>query len=506
MRPWLTGRLGGPALVAWGVVAGAGQAPWWLWPLTLLALALGLREAAAAPSARGAAGRMWLFGAGYFGWTLQWIVSPFLVEPEVYGWMAPFALILSAGGFALFWGAAGWLGRSGAGAGRPAIWAVAALLGLAEAARSLVLTGFPWAMLGHVWIDTGAARLAALGGPHLLTALTLLGAASLASALAAGPGRGRSRPGWLVPAALPVLAALLPLPDGPAPAAEAPLVRIVQPNVPQDEKWSGDVAAQRLADLQRLGRGSGADPVPADLVVWPETALPWPIDLAAAEDLKPLVRGLGDATLVTGLLRWQDGVYYNSLLSLDPGGTVRDVYDKVHLVPFGEYVPLGELAARLGIRGLAARDGGGFAAGGAAAAIELDGIGTARPLICYEGIFAEEVGLPGAAPRLLLLVTNDAWFGTRAGPQQHLAQARLRAIEQGVPLVRAANTGISAMIDARGRITASLPLGVQGALDAPLPPALAPPPYARWGDGPALLLMVLAAAGAIAVDRGVRRA
>ena len=161
---------------------------------------------------------------------------------------------------------------------------------------------------------------------------------------------------------------------------------------------------------------------------------------------------------------------------------LRSTYDKRHLVPFGEFIPGGDLLARFGIHGLATSDGAGFAAGTTPPRINLPGIGDAIPLICYEGIFAEEIGDGGVRPRLLLLITNDAWFGAAAGPYQHLAQARLRAIEQGLPMVRVANTGVSAMIDARGRIVDALPLNTQGALDVALPPARAVTVYARFGD------------------------
>ncbi|MCF6316790.1 MAG: apolipoprotein N-acyltransferase, partial [Marinosulfonomonas sp.] len=173
-------------------------------------------------------------------------------------------------------------------------------------------------------------------------------------------------------------------------------------------------------------------------------------------------------------------------------GFVSDTYDKSHLVPFGEYVPGGELAAYFGLQGLAAGDGGGFAAGDGLRLIDVDGLGRALIMICYEAIFPHEVGGLDERPDWLLHITNDAWFGQYTGPQQHLAQARFRSIEQGLPMVRAANTGISAMIDARGQITASLPLGVAGFLDVELPQRLPATLYSRSGDLPVLLLLIAA--------------
>jgi len=195
--------------------------------------------------------------------------------------------------------------------------------------------------------------------------------------------------------------------------------------------------------------------------------------------------------VVLGVQRAQGFDYYNGLIVLGADGTAQSGYDKHHLVPFGEYMPLPWLFRRLGIPALAERVDGGFSAGPGPKLIDIPGIGAALPLICYEAVFPQHSRSPGARPRLLLQVTNDAWFGTYAGPQQHLAQARMRAIEQGLPLVRSANTGISAVVDARGRVTASLPLGVHGHVDAVLPPALKPTMYARTGDAPVAVLLLL---------------
>jgi apolipoprotein N-acyltransferase len=180
---------------------------------------------------------------------------------------------------------------------------------------------------------------------------------------------------------------------------------------------------------------------------------------------------------------------------------VLSVYDKHHLVPFGEYIPFGEWLGRFGIRGLAASDGAAFVPGPGPAVMTVPGIGRVMPLICYEGIFAEEVNAMPERAVLLVLVTNDAWFGLNVGPYQHLAQGRLRAIEQGLPMVRVANTGISALIDPHGRILGQIPLGHEGVLDLPLPAALPPTPYSRTGDWPVILLLI-ASALAPALARG----
>jgi apolipoprotein N-acyltransferase len=469
-----------------GVVAGLGQEPFGWWWATLAALAVAFRLVAPAPDSRTAMVNLWALGFGYFAFTMRWLIEPFLVEPEIYGWMAPFALVFMAAGLALFWGAAGVLAAR---LGRGPV-ALTVTLTLAETARSLVFTGLPWALAGHVWIDTPVAQLAALVGPHGLSLLTF--------ALAAGLARAWPGPWIVVPPA--VLTALwLALNPGPAAplAPNAPVVRLVQPNIPQDEKWNPDLIPEQVNRVLRLTAGPvAADGTPApvpDLVVWPETTMPWLLE-DSADLIEVAIDAAKGAPIAMGVQRGEGGLYYNSLALVDGSGRIAATYDKHHLVPFGEYIPFGDLLGRWGIRGLAATDGAAYASGPGPAVMSVPGIGTVMPLICYEGIFAEEVNAMPDRADLLLLITNDAWFGTSVGPFQHLAQGRLRAIEQGLPMVRVANTGVSAVIDAQGRVVASIPLGVEGVLDLPLPPALAPTLYARAGDWPVILLLLFVAA------------
>ena len=467
LTPWLRG----PLLAILGAVAALGQAPW-DWPaLTVLALAIMFIWPLARK--RAAFFNGWAFGAGYFALALHWITQPFMVDAAHDGWMAPFALVLMAGGLALFWGAAFALAR---GIGRSTLALVACWTG-AEVARSLLFTGFPWALIGHIWIPTPLGQLAALVGPHGLTLLTLAGVAMLAQMRV-----------WSVIPVLLVGLGWVMLDPGPAPLADpaAPLIRLVQPDVPQAEKWDPDkipVHFQRLVDLTSSG------PVPG-LVIWPETAIPWILDQAQPALVQSAAAAQG-APLILGVQRRAEGRYFNALALLNPAGDVTVLYDKSHLAPFGEYMPLGEVMARFGIHGLAASEGGGFSAGDGLALIDVPGIGPVLPLICYEGIFAEEVNAVQGRARLMVLITNDAWFGTDSGPYQHFALARLRAIEQGLPLARVANTGVSAMIDARGRVLGQIGLGQQAELTIALPPALPPTMYVRLGDWPVQVLLVL---------------
>ena len=484
---------------AGGALAAFGQAPWSLPYPALAGLALGLWTLILAPSARAGFLVGWSMGSGYFAVALHWIVQPFQVDAATYGWMAPFAAIFLAMGLGLFWGLAGAVTQA-LGHDRPALarGLLAALaLTATEMLRSVVLTGFPWALIGHIWSASPQAQLAAWIGPHGLTLLTLL---PLGLALGWLPRAPLRAAGVLLAATGAALGLGLSVPPAPAPGPDAPVLRLVQPNAPQREKWDPDRIPVFFA-RQLEFTAAPASPAPA-LVIWPETAIAWSLPyaepafarIAAAADGVPVVLGLNGT----------DGPSYtNTLVALDAAGAIAARYDKARLVPFGEYLPLGDLAADFGLSGFAARDGAGYKAGPGPHLLDLGAAGTALPLICYEAIF------PGFGRTLsreadwMLQITNDAWFGNFAGPRQHLALARMRAIERGLPLVRVANTGISAVIDARGAITAGLALNEAGALDAPLPPRLPPTLYARTGDWPVLALLV--ALAALALTLGPRR-
>ncbi len=478
----LPARLGLAALL--GAIAAAGLAPLGLWPLTLASLAALPALALAAETGRRAALTGWAFGTGYFAHAMLWIVEPFLVEPERHGWMAPFALVFMAAGLALFWGAAFWAAQVLC---RRPVHRVAALivtLSLTEFARAYLLTGFPWGALAQVWVDTPALALLPWIGPQGLALATLLAAFPVGLAMT-----GALRwPLALVPGLALAGAVLAAAAARPEPETTGATVRLVQPDIPQDQKW--DPAMMPVFFDRQIGFTAAA-PRP-DLIVWPETAVPDLLNHA-----EPVLAAIAEAAqgvpVVLGIQRLEGARFFNSLIHLDAAGQVAGLYDKHHLVPFGEYIPLGDLAARFGLRGFAAQQGDGFSAGPGPRLLDLGPLGWALPLICYEAVFPQDVVRAPGRGDLLLQITNDAWFGTRAGPYQHLAQARMRAAEQGLPMVRAANTGISAMIDPLGRVVASLPLGQAGYLDAALPAPLPPTLYARSGDLPVLLLLIAAA-------------
>lgn len=468
--------------VAWvgvcGAVMASGQAPLGWWWVSLSAMAMFLHLVASA--ARGRVWLAWFGGASYFAAALAWIVEPFLIAPEIHGWMAPFAVVFLSFGLALFWAVAALAAR-----GRYPALGLALGLTVVELARGHVLTGFPWALVGHVWIGHAPAQLAALVGPVGLTLFTLVAAALLAMRRAVPVGLAVV----LLAGAFGFGHWRLSLPD---PAPRAAMLRLVQPNAEQGLKWDPD-QARLFFERQLSFTAAGVRP---DLVIWPETAVPYLIDEypEVARRIAEAGRGSPVAVGVQRVAGWQ---YWNSLAVIGPGGEIEASYDKHHLVPFGEYIPFGDvLYDWFGLVAFAAQQGNGYSPGPGPAVLDLGGdLGKVLPLICYEVIFPQDVRAAPERADWMLQITNDAWFGTWSGPFQHMAQARLRAIEQGLPLVRVANTGVTAVVDARGRVTDSLPFGEAGYLDAALPGALPATPYARWGEGPVLLLLLAMAAG-----------
>jgi apolipoprotein N-acyltransferase len=277
------------------------------------------------------------------------------------------------------------------------------------------------------------------------------------------------------------------------------MVRLVQPDVPQNEKY---VRRYVVRNWQRLLDLSGA-PGPVTHIIWPEAAPPFLLDRSAVAlaEIADLTRG--NRSLITGATRATrmagDPSFYNSLYIFGPGGRLQAVYDKFHLVPFGEYVPFADLLGRFGITKLTEGQAG-FSSGDGPHTYRVPGAPAVTPLICYEIIFPAAV-TSRQRPGWLVNVTDDSWFGPWAGPVQHLLIARMRAIEEGLPVARAANTGISAMIDPLGRVTAHLDLGRMGNVDAALPGALTPTPYARFGDALFALLLFTASALAFVMAR-----
>jgi apolipoprotein N-acyltransferase len=499
--PWIPRLL---ALAA-GLAAALAFPPFGLLPGLLgYGLLLRLADAEGARPLRSAFFRGWLAGVGYFGLGVGWITEPFMVDAAEQGWMAPFALLLMAGGLALFWGLAALLYRLI----RPAGWSralvFAAALSAMEWLRGHLFTGFPWNLPGETWAAGSApSQAAAVVGAYGLSFITVAIAASAVLVFDAVPRRSRLISGGVTLAALAALygwgAARLASAQGPEP--DAPLVRLVQANIDQKEKWRPE-NLQMVFDTYLAMTLQPAARTP-DVVVWPEGALPAVIDdllVPGSPYLDRLVAALRPGqTLMMGANRAGPGpkggvAYYNSLVAFRregpaEGGGLRitGVYDKHRLVPFGEFLPLGEIATRWGVRSLVHMPED-FTAGPDPTPLRLAGLPAVQPLICYEALFprftAQAAARGGVRPAWILNVSNDAWFGATSGPWQHLNIAGYRAIEEGLPLARATPTGVTAMIDAHGRVVDGrrLALGRQGVIDMPLPRALPATLYSRFGE------------------------
>jgi apolipoprotein N-acyltransferase len=457
-----------------GALIALGQAPLGFWWASLIGLSVLIWLLGRAESGRAAFWLGLVAGSGHFALALSWIVEPFLIDIAQYGWMAPFALVFLSVGLSLFWAGAALLSRLCA---TPALGFVVAFTAL-EALRGVVFTGFPWAMIGHVWIGTPVDQLAAVLGPNGLTLLTLLAAAP--------PVLWRVRGAAVAVVMLALVAGFglwrlsSPVPDGPPGT-----LRLVQPNAAQALKWDQALADDHLDTLLDL---TAQAPI-ADLTIWPETAVPYMLEYAPS--VAEMVTGASEGRpIAMGIQREEEGRFYNSLRVLEGIGTEIARYDKHHLVPFGEYMPFGDLLYRwFGITAFAAQAGSTYSAGPGPQVMDLGAFGHVLPLICYEAVFPRDVNAAPMRADWMLQITNDAWFGVWTGPFQHFDQARLRAIEQGLPLVRVANTGVTAVIDARGRVLDQLPFGTMGVLDTKVPGALPPTPFVRFGDGPVMLLL-----------------
>ncbi|MGJ8583732.1 MAG: apolipoprotein N-acyltransferase [Marinosulfonomonas sp.] len=481
-----------------GAVIALGLAPF-SWPvLAVPALCLALLFGVTAKGTKRAATCGGLLGFGYALVALFWIVEPFQVDAAQFGWMAPFALFFMAAGFAVFWSIAFALAGRFSTAGTAGRVAALALFWTAtEMLRSTLFTGFPWALLSYIWIETPAYQLAAILGPHGVTLITVLGASLIAFA-AANRRMGAGLAGAGVFAGLLALGAWV----GTAPVLKsenAPLVRLIQPNADQKLKWD-PVMMPVFFDRQLSLTAEPAEQTP-DLVIWPEVAVPFLLNGAPSE-LENIADAAGAATAILGGQRLDGVLAFNSMAVLTQEGQLDQVYDKRHLVPFGEYLPFGWMLQKIGLKAMTAKYGYGYAAGQGPAMLDLGKYGHVLPLICYEGIFPHEVRDTQRRPDWMLLITNDAWFGKVSGPFQHLAQAQARSIELGLPMVRVANTGITAVIDAHGKIVAALPQGVPGKLDVTLPGRRSETVYAKLGDIPVYFLMIVLLLGAICLRRG----
>jgi apolipoprotein N-acyltransferase len=509
-----------------GAVGALALPPLSLFPLIAVPLTIAVwlidgaqdRSAGRARSAslRAAFGAGWWMGFGYFLAGLWWVGSALLVEADKFAWAVPLAVVALPAALAVFPAAGFALARLLWSPGLARIFALAFGLGLAEWARGLLFTGFPWNDLGMaLGVNLALAQTASLVGLHGLTFLTIAIFAAPATLWRVSESRLNLMPTMVAVLALVLMAAFGEFRLMTPPSATVPGVklRLIQPNVGQDDASFSPETKQavlrRYLDLSERATSPDRSGVrDVTHLIWPESAFPFILS-RDPQALSEIVDFLGSgATLITGAARRDDAIpprYFNSIQIVTRDGLSAQRYDKQHLVPFGEYMPFASLLERAHVTQLVDIPGG-FEAGSGRRILRIPGLPDAMPLICYEAIFPIEFGtlLSGAArPTWLLNVTDDVWFGLTPGPYQHFAQARLRAIELGAPLVRDANSGISAVLDGFGREIAVAPLGAEGVLDAELPEALAPTLQSRLGSVGATLIGLAFFAAALA---GKRRA
>jgi apolipoprotein N-acyltransferase len=505
-----------------GALSALAFAPMFITPILFFTLPVFVWLIDGSASWRRAFGTGWLFGFGYFFCNLFWIGEAFLVEADKFAWLLPFAITLLPAALALFWGVGAAVARLFWSEGIARLFVFAIALSIVEWLRGHILTGFPWDLPGYaLTYPLPLMQSAALFGAYGLTAIALV--VFPAPLVALGDIRERTTPRAVASA---LLLAVVPIAvlwaygiyrlQAPQEFVPGVKFRIVQPSVPQREKWMAEYQRRIFDDHVALSltSPSGNKDSLAGIthVVWPEAAMPFfPLEAPLALDILANILPPG-TTLITGALR-HDPILppgspitsetrtLNSILVLGEGAKPIATYDKTHLVPFGEYMPYEKTLSAIGIEKLA-HGRGSFATGPEPRPLmHIPGLPPALGLVCYEALFPGNVVQGSDRPGVIINVTNDGWFGATTGPYQHFHQSRVRAVEEGTPLVRAANNGISGIVDPFGRVLQSLGIDVRGQIDTALPKAVSPPLYTRFGDWMLGVILALYAASAFALRK-----
>ena len=526
LRSWVmsqTGRRQNGLAVFAGSLSVLSLAPFFLWPILFITLPVFVWLIDSALTPKAAAIEGWLFGFGFFFFGLFWIGEAFLVEAGKFAWLLPFAVTLLPAGLALFWAAAAWAARLIWPTGFARVLVFAITFCIAEYLRGHILTGLPWNILGYAL--TYPLTLMQSAGIFGIYGLTLIAAVIFAGPLVILADReaGAFRRATFNALALAVFPLLAMWAYGawrlsePQAFVDGVKVRIVQPSVLQTEKWQPELQKRIFDDHLALSKTNpnGAQDNLAGIthVIWPEAAMPFlpletPQALVAIGDILP-----PGTTLISGALRRAapsldttgpaalTAAAYNSILVFDDQAQLAAVYDKIHLVPFGEFIPFESLLRAAGLDALTFGRSPFTPGTEPHKLMQIAGLPPVLGIVCYEALFPDELGQSPTRAGLIINVTNDGWFGNTTGPRQHFHQTRVRAVEQGLPILRAANNGISGVIDGHGRVLAAIGMNERGTIDTQIPVKVVLPPFAQFGETIFLLQVLLFSALACALNR-----
>ena len=432
-----------------------GHDPWALWYLSILTFTAWFWVIIRNKTPKNIFKLTFHFGFGYFAISLIWIVEPFFVEPWVHGWIAPIALIALPSFLALIWALFAFLGHY-------YLSSIGIVIGLslAEYCRLYLLTGFPWATISYTLLDTKAEKWLSILGPYGLSLFLLLTCFIIAYTL-----KIRTKINIFLAICTIITLFFVPYFFQKQPQKNLGVsVRLIQPNAVQEKKWSEEFAPVFFEQMIEM---TAQQPKP-DVVIWPETSLYLPYN-SAFDELDRMRKAAEESILIFGALQIDPTNFLKNSLIIENKNQETVFYDKAKLVPFGEYLPFINLKNYFKISEQSNLFGGGFKKGKGSKLLNLPNGLKFVPLICYEAIFSNFLKPSVTNADFILQITNDAWFGKSIGPQQHLAQLRIRAIEYGLPVIRVANTGISAIIDANGKVVENLSINKAGYLDSFIP-------------------------------------